>query len=682
MGKAGPPMQRGNSSSQSSPEIRFSDVAHYVGLSLMKPSPHKTGGSTGSLRLAPMKSQSRSLPLVANDLPLEDSVVSAPLIRDAKVDQLRCQLEWLKAEQKAEQEQLKKLDSVLSDSLLLEKKAMQRSSRHRDRRDYHQKQATDAEKKIESLQVELRTQKHVPSQSGSPSLDGGRSGSGTGALGSRSSDRTVQKAMTPASVLDSEQRSSPSRPMSKPSPGTASTSSPSAKGLEFEEATQDITLKDYFDSVEDRELRTTSSSQFGSPGFSQAGSSMKFKSSSKIGSTMRHRPPPLSDEELFSLHEGFRAGIRHDLIENCGSAKEAFRRMDVTGSGNIPFQQFPNAVTRLGCNWQEITKFKRERDLFKLFDLDKDGVITFQELFPHAESAANQRCSTPEFWNRWCRTNKSDPEGPQRDAKWQQSGEDELQLLFETSRQQQESDTARKWMSATMKRLKTRGKTDARCREIVAQHLPRGSGQQDRDGVQTFSATEVKACRKAYSDQVNDPVRNIQKVVYDMREQRKVLHEFRQKLWSCTQEPSRGSKQVDEDRKSAIGGLGLGGFISSVASDSGGQSKRSMRSIAQECDMDEDLLEELCSDFMVIADKGETIARPQFTKIVQSICPDTKFSSSDLDKWWEQIMKNVASDGGRSEGSKESSASHGKARAPQCGFEHFAIWYAQSDIRG
>merc|ERR1711953_1193708 len=83
-----------------------------------------------------------------------------------------------------------------------------------------------------------------------------------------------------------------------------------------------------------------------------------------------------------------------------------------------------------------------------------------------------------------------------------------------------ESESHRRWMAASFKRLKNKGKSDARCREIVALHLPRGNGPKDREGVATLSDADLRKCKKLYTDEVLEPVKNIQKVVYDMRDTR------------------------------------------------------------------------------------------------------------------------------------------------------------------
>jgi len=327
-----------------------------------------------------------------------------------------------------------------------------------------------------------------------------------------------------------------------------------------------------------------------------------------------------------------------------------------------------------------MTGFHRPRELFKIFDLDKDGVIVFTELFPDVEQKEPERPSTPEFWKRWVQRNR-DLENT-RDPKWQpQTPEAELEQLFNTSESHENAAALRKWMGATIRRLKNRGKSDARCREIVAAHLPRGTGPKDREDVQTFSTAEVKLCKKTYNDEVNDPVRNIQKVVYDMREQRRVLHDSRQRLWTVTMEPIM-RKQLEEDRKSAAVavGLSLGGLTGNSGGAAAGnearkeipeapaQAKKSLKIIAQQSKMDEDTVEFLHKEFGAQADKSDMILKKGFQRLLKSLCLGRTISESDSNYWWEQAVRNMP-------------PSEDSRKAQACDFERFAMWYATSEAR-
>jgi len=194
----------------------------------------------------------------------------------------------------------------------------------------------------------------------------------------------------------------------------------------------------------------------------------------------------------------------------------------------------------------------------------KDGIIDFQELFPDAKFKEEAKeCSTPEFWKTYERKSQ-DPE-LKRGPMWQPTGaEEELHMLLESAQSREAMANAaeekRKRMSATIRRLKSRGKTDARCREIVALHLPKGRGPKDPDDVRTFTEQEAKDCKKKYTDEINDPVRRIEKLVVNMRDKRKALLNCRQKLYTVASEPAARAVFVEE-----ISGFGsLLGKVSSM----------------------------------------------------------------------------------------------------------------------
>merc|ERR1712150_80369 len=188
--------------------------------------------------------------------------------------------------------------------------------------------------------------------------------------------------------------------------------------------------------------------------------------------------------------------------------------------------------------------------------IDNKGYISYSLMFPEEEELLTklQRASTPDFWKIWCRQNNIDPEQAQRNPRWHPStSEKKLQILTKACRSSDEAADKRKWISTTMRRLKSRGKSDARCREIVAHHLPRGTGPRDREDVNTFSTVDVQTCRKVYSERVLHPVRNIEKVVIDMRNQNQILKASRENLMALNMDPHRPrlDTEVYEELKSA-----------------------------------------------------------------------------------------------------------------------------------
>lgn len=385
-----------------------------------------------------------------------------------------------------------------------------------------------------------------------------------------------------------------------------------------------------------------------------------------------------------------REWIRDQLIERVGStAKKAFQRLDLNGSGHVSCQDFADGLSRLGIPWQDVTGMKRSMQVFKLFDQDKDGVIDFAELFPTQANAEEvpQRVSTPEFWKTWCRRNpKSDFPGekePQRPSKWMPaSPEEELNRLFDSQRKRQEVVDQRKWMSASFRRLKNKGKSDARARECIASHLPRGTGPRDRDACGTFSEIEVRACRKSYQDQVSEPVKNVQKIVYDMREQRRLLQTYKMQLHHITMEPYLRLKQ-EEDRKQAASSFAGLGFLSqqretddqSEHQVEAAAGQKPLSAIARDCKMEDDVVQKIFKHYIDASDKKiELVGKKGFGRLVQEICLGRTFADDDLEEWW-----NTAK--GRNHSGDPEAAQNCKSRRNMCNFEQVVTWYANSELR-
>jgi Ca2+-binding EF-hand superfamily protein len=287
----------------------------------------------------------------------------------------------------------------------------------------------------------------------------------------------------------------------------------------------------------------------------------------EAGMDMRAEQRRVAKERV--LQNTQREEIRESLLIKAGSAREAFDVCDVSRSGKISLNELDGGLRGLGIRYQDLTGLKRIQEVFKLFDHDKKGYITFANLYPldACSSTDTERMSTPEFWKYWCKQNKdvlatqnsSSPTA--RISRWEPSGPEEaLDLLSKSRVRQDEVVQQKKLMRGMIHRLKHRGKSDARCREICAHHLPRGSGPREMQDVQTFSQADVSACRKAYTDKVQESVRNIEKTVFDMHDQRKKLHTSKQQLFACTEEPHLKHKAMEDARVSMIGLAGGGIF--------------------------------------------------------------------------------------------------------------------------
>lgn len=226
-----------------------------------------------------------------------------------------------------------------------------------------------------------------------------------------------------------------------------------------------------------------------------------------------------------------RKRLRSMLISAAGGHHEVLLAMDLNRSGRISFQEFATALEGFRIPWRSMTtKLRKPRDIFKLFDVDNSGFITHPQLFPSLTSGAlvdPRDISTPDFWSNYCRGTKDTSQT--RNPIWQ-TGEGDLPGLLEVERLRSEDIDTRKWMGTTMRDFKHHGTSGARCREILAKHLPKGTGPRDREGVATFSSLELKSCKKRYNEQESGAVRNIQKAVYQMKAHKKVLQDSRKSL--------------------------------------------------------------------------------------------------------------------------------------------------------
>jgi len=256
-----------------------------------------------------------------------------------------------------------------------------------------------------------------------------------------------------------------------------------------------------------------------------------------------------------------------DLVEE-SNVIEAFHLINLSGSGRICSNDFADGVARVGVQWQKLTGLKRPKDLFKLFDCDKDGVITLFELFPterHKKKKEDGH-TTPEFWKTYVTSNPAKQFEPPavcgtrgRHAPWSTGvANDGLAIMEERQRKDADAAWMRKWQQTTMRRMKGNGKSDARVREMCSFHLPKGTGPKDRQEVSTFSDTEVKQCRRDYMDAVKVPQCVILKELFELRELRKELSVSRQKLWHVAMEPQLKQQALDEQKNIAKNmGLGL-----------------------------------------------------------------------------------------------------------------------------
>mmetsp|Transcript_27637 Transcript_27637/g.65085 ORF Transcript_27637/g.65085 Transcript_27637/m.65085 type:complete len:617 (+) Transcript_27637:64-1914(+) len=597
-----------SSQSRSPANIRFSDVASYVSLSLVRDPTQVRGTPKRHQSVPALGGRSPSAaPTPKSELPPAEPprVASLPTIQANRADRLRCQLEWLKAEQRAEKEQLHRLESALSDSMLLEKKAQKRVAKKRDMRDFHNQRVQDVEDKIGKLRGELEAQNAA-------------------AKAPRPSPRSL--------ALEKKNRPSPrqnaaKREVSTPDPVETPAELPETVLPPLEAAVQ-AEVEDSYQgksSPERRESpvsRQTSTADPGTPAKSRA--------------TLTH------------------AGAE---VEHAPRRRKTAKTLDVSDLTQAP---------------EEV----------QYSDEDCEGAIDLK----HRSGPNTPVVARPAVGGSWVKQYlKNENMSGTRCAKWQPSNNDEkIGILLQAAQLRSEGDTKKKWMSSTFRRLKTRGKSDARCREVVALHLPRGSGPKDREDVPIFSQNEVRACKKSYTDSYMDPVKRIQKVIVDMKDQKRELRAVREDLFMVT-EARLLQQRVEEDRKNVAASIGgLLGKVKDPLKDEDtkpaeaapaalvAQTKpppKSFKKLAEENGMEEEAISDLFREYLKFADSSEMLGRKAFTRLLQALCPTRTLVDSDLDAWWGQITRS----------SQDSKSSNN--RRTQCKFEEFVVWFSTSEAR-
>jgi len=629
-------------------EIRFKEIAHFVGLSLVRNPVHAHKVPKGVRPAEPLRD---------GDLP--------SIQQHARPEKLHSQLEWLKVEQRQEADQLRKLESSLSDAVLQEKKAKSRIEKQQELRDIHAHRATEVSRKINSLRDQLATAEAVPHKEpkvksrelmsgGSLREDLSRGSQGVSTSAS-SFAGTGLLARSAAAVCADRTLSLGGHDTMGSSPASWTAGPDNGAEVSIREGVEAAYLAAWAPQDSHPGL-PTAPLPHGGQRFGQSQSQPQLKRPPATppahGSRgLAHRRPDSStdltrpgtwtqEEEADMRHEG-RLEIRLSLKELCGGSKEAFKKLDLNGSGYISCQEFADGVSRMGINWQQMTGMKRPRDLFNLFDEDKDAAISFAELFPEDVPDKDARPSTPDFLRAYNKNRNYSI----KNACWQPANADEeMRTSQDFAQMSEEAAMKRKWMCSTMRRLKTRGKSDARCREVVALHLPRGTGPKDREGVSTFTQNDLKNTLKVYNDEVNLPMRRMWKVVGDYKDQRREQKRIYEKLFSVTE--ALTMRQKNEELAAGLGFGSLLGKSSGDGADAGGAGACTLKSHGVD---DDDDVEDLRKDYLKFADTSEMLGKRGFTRLLQALLPSGQFTDRQGDGWWEEVLKRKVVDNAKKE---------------------------------
>mmetsp|Transcript_139042 Transcript_139042/g.432574 ORF Transcript_139042/g.432574 Transcript_139042/m.432574 type:complete len:609 (+) Transcript_139042:59-1885(+) len=586
--------------SRSPANIRFSDVANYVGLSLSR-DPSAKGSTPKRNQSVPAlggRPAAKAASPKAEPLAEPSRVQSLPTIQANRADRLRCQLEWLKAEQRAEKEQLHRLEGSLSDSMLLQKKAQKRVTKHQEMRDFHNQRVSDVESKISKLKEELEAQ-HTASRIVRLSPR------------TRATDKRIRQE------AETHEDPPPAPPVETPQESKPETVLPP---LEAEEEEPYLNASNGSDGIE-------------------AGDGSRQQSAAESSPRTKSRQIGIQGPESDVAPRRTRKTMKMLDSSDVTQAPDDVQNSDEDCEGAIEVKH------RSGPNTPVVPK--------------QSVGGSWVKQYLSVENAASNRF-----------------------AKWQPSTpEEKLQILLQAADHRTEGAAKKRWMSSTFRRLKTRGKSDARCREVVALHLPRGSGPKDREDVSTFSQNEVRTCKKQYTDSYMDPVKRIQKVIVDMKDQKRELRAVREDLFMVT-EARVLQQRAEEDRKNAAASIGGLGLLSKVKDPLGGDETskastntpskappKSFKKLADENGMDEEGVTDLFREYLKFADSSELLGRKAFTRLLQALCPKRTLADSDLDAWWGQITRF------------NEPKSSPNPRRTQCKFEEFVVWYAASEAR-
>lgn len=240
-----------------------------------------------------------------------------------------------------------------------------------------------------------------------------------------------------------------------------------------------------------------------------------------------------------------------------------------------------------------------------------------------------------------------------------------MKILFDGQKSHQEAAERRRWMCSTIRRLKTRGKSDSRCRELVAKHLPKGTGPKDRSEVKFFSELDAKKVEVLYKDDVSEKVRFINNHLHDMSDQRRSLQDSKKKIarllhhqsasaWDGHVTPRHGGQRNNastsatasaegEDSSNAIDKPGVARTTSRRArpettSGDGGAAKTIVTEAAgglSTPEIEAFEIEELRILFAKSAVNGK-LSPQGFGKVVESLRPGEP-AAQEVETWWAEV---------------------------------------------
>jgi len=632
------------------------------------------------------------------------------------MENARRQLELLQAEQQAEKDELRKLEAALSDSLVQERQVSKKVQRQRELKRLHEKRTEAVEEKIRRLRKELVEHEQIAKQL----LQKEKHKSYAGDTFMQSSSGFQEEPATQQQQQQQQQEQDGSE--HAPERDTLDTALLGQSMMEDSSSSMDGGGLGPLQ-MTGKSATMSTSTQLPPPGKQLSCEDSSLMMSMSAPSFSRSQPQLLdsSQQSTPTLKEWFREkdggvktrdvsqpavmkmvmdedqqreAIRRALVQAAGSVKGAFRSLDLSGSGTVSQSEFERGMERLGVDYVSLTGIRKIGKVFKLFDAHKTGALDMSGMFGKDTSDEQQRLSTPDFWQMWVRRNKDFSKMDNRSGpRWSPAtADDELQLLFEQANTRKEIYDKKNWMRATMRRLKSRGKSDARCRELVALHLPRGTGPKDREDVQTFSENDVRLCKRSYTDAWQEPTRNIQKQLYDLRDKRRDMMISRQRLEVMIAPPQRKAEEQMLQKAATVKALDLGigkpkdaeaaealaaqqQAIQKEAEKVAANQKAMFKAMLAKHGFELDQVETLYRIYMKHSDPvTDTLSRHGFETLLHALCQNRTLVESDLDAWWAQVSVCAAK-----YDPPGADASPGpRSRAT---FEHFMEWWATSEVR-
>lgn len=257
-------------------------------------------------------------------------------------------------------------------------------------------------------------------------------------------------------------------------------------------------------------------------------------------------------DTVLDVLESIRAVVREECkFRAGGSAEAAFGIMNSTRSGRVSLHDFGASLDRLQVDWRGLTGLRNERHLFRIFDKNRNGHLGFQDLFPdETPSEPGKRDRKLAFLMKYNRAGGENADRIPRGASWELGGlEEEVEAgrAAEAARDQLTED--RGDIKLTLRRLRRVGRSDEQLKEVVVARLPK--------------PTPLPA--------KGDPERRMQKRIGELKEQRRLLQDARQQLYTTCFEKDDKQRTEEQVKRSAIAGLsglGLGsGLLSKVRSD-------------------------------------------------------------------------------------------------------------------